>query len=150
MRADAHGHRAEVRRALTCGILSIARVPDRSVDTTDPGDDTLRRYRYQAGRAAMLGLATLDENSDIIEIFCEHYEDVLLRRRDGRFDGEQVKTRGDDLSPLKAGAAPIQTALQRFITLDTRFPGRFRRFVLSTNVGFWRERAKRQQSAAPH
>jgi hypothetical protein len=112
-------------------------VPDESVDPSDPGDDVLRRFRYQAGRAALLALLTLDETSGVTEVFCEQHEDVLLRRADGMFDAEQVKTRQDGAAPFKSGEEAVQRALKKFVTLDTKFPGRIRRFVLSTNVGFW-------------
>ena len=123
-------------------------MPDQTLDSGDPGDDVLRRFRYQAGRAALLALLTLDDTSGIVEVFCEQYEDVLLRRGDGLFDAEQVKTRQDGSSPFKSGDEPVQTALSNFVQLDAKFPGRIRRFVLSTNVGFWTERKNR--SNLPH
>jgi hypothetical protein len=82
-------------------------MPDETVDRSDPGDDVLRRFRYQAGRAALLALLTLDDTSGVVEVFCEHHEDVLLRRVDGRFDAEQVKTRADGTSPFKSGDEPF-------------------------------------------
>jgi hypothetical protein len=118
-------------------------MPDETVDRSDPGDDVLRRFRYQAGRAALLALLTLDDTSGVVEVFCEQHEDVLLRRVDGRFDAEQVKTRSDGGSPFKSGDEAVQTALKNFVGVDGKFPGRIRRFVLSTNIGFWTEEKNR-------
>lgn len=123
-------------------------MPDQTVDHSDPGDDVLRRFRYQAGRAALLALLTLEDASGVVEVFCEQHEDVLLRRADGQFDAEQVKTRLDGASPFKSGDDPVQKALKNFVGLDGKFPGRIRRFVLSTNVGFWT--VAKNRSNLPH
>jgi transcriptional antiterminator Rof (Rho-off) len=40
--------------------------------------------------------ALLDSTEDVIEVFCEHHEDVVLKRRDGTFSGLQIKTRQTD------------------------------------------------------
>ena len=66
-------------------------------------------------------------------MFCEHHEDVLLKHRDGSFTGHQVKTRGDDQPPWRAGDEPVRAACVRFAKLEAQFPGRFRRFFFLTN-----------------
>lgn len=65
--------------------------PDEVIDRTDPGDDMQRRLRYQATRAVMLSLSLLDDDAETEEIFCEHHEDLLIKKKGNRFIGEQVK-----------------------------------------------------------
>ncbi len=117
--------------------------PDRAIDTDDRGDDVQRRFRYQATYAAILSLALLDDDEkapDIIEVFCEHHEDILTKFGDDAFCGIQVKTRESGRTPFKANEPDIVAALTRFVTLDSEFRGRFRRFVLASSCGFWKER----------
>jgi hypothetical protein len=59
--------------------LSDKQSPIKVLSDTDRGDDVQRRFRYQAAIAASLSLALLDSDSDIIEIFCEQHEDILVR-----------------------------------------------------------------------
>lgn len=99
----------------------------------DPGDKTANRYRFQWTWAAVVCCMMLDETEDVEEVFCEHHEDVLLKHRDGSFTGHQVKTRGDDQPPWKAGDEQVRAACARFAKLEGEFPGRFRRFCFLTN-----------------
>jgi HEAT repeat protein len=115
--------------------------PLSELDTSDPGDDTQRRFRFQATVAAMNSLALLDEEGELVAIFCEHHEDILLVGRDGKVVAKQVKTRAEHLPALRLGGldTPVRSALVRFIKKDLEFPGQFDRFVLETNVGFMDE-----------
>ncbi|MEX2120221.1 MAG: dsDNA nuclease domain-containing protein [Pirellulales bacterium] len=122
--------------------------PDRVQSADDPGDDTQRRFRYQATQAALLALSILDDDAQIEEIFCEHHEDILLRQRCGTFIGYQVKTRQVGGEPLKAGDQEVVSAVRRFIVADQRFPSHFARYVLGSTTGFWRER--KNGSNLPH
>jgi hypothetical protein len=58
----------------------------------DPGDDMQRRLRYQASYGALLCLDLLADE-EIVEIFCEHHEDFLVKKSVGQYVGVQVKTR---------------------------------------------------------
>lgn len=111
--------------------------PDSVLSNSDAGADTQRRFRYQAAYAAILSLKLLNEESEFDEIFCEHHEDILIKLKDGTFEGIQVKTRKEGLEPFKASDPEIIEALKKFIKLEKEFPNRFSRFVLATNYGFW-------------
>jgi hypothetical protein len=111
--------------------------PDSVLSKTDVGDDTQRRFRYQATYAAILSLNLLREESEFEEIFCEHHEDILIKLKDGTFRGVQVKTRKEGLEPFKASDSEIRKALKKFIELEKEFLGHFSRFVLAANCGFW-------------
>lgn len=114
--------------------------PDRELDRTDPGDDTQRRFRYQATYAAIIALGLLHHDSELLEVFCEHHEDILARRKDGTFAGIQVKTRIEGRNPFKSHDSDVLHTVRRFVELFLDYPSHFSRFVLATNHGFWRER----------
>ena len=101
--------------------------------TDDPGDATADRFRYQWAWAAVMCCDVLDATRDVEEVFCEHHEDVLVKHRDGRYTGQQVKTRQDDQPPWKAADKAVVRSCSRFVALDTQFPGQFKRFLFLTN-----------------
>src|ERR1700730_2073241 len=122
--------------------------PDKVTCTTDPGDDTQRRFRYQAMQAAILSLAMLDDETEVEEVFCEHHEDILLKQRQGQFVGYQVKTRQEGAEPLKATDEEAVNSIRRFISLDARFGPYFSRYVLGSSCGFWKQ--EKNGSNLPH
>ncbi len=113
--------------------------PDEVLDKNDPGDDMQRRLRFQAARAVMLSLSILDDAAEVEEIFCEQYEDVLIKKRDGRFIGEQVKTKFDESGPHKAIDEEVTRSIQRFVSLEKQYGIHFEAYVLGSNAGFWDE-----------
>ena len=115
--------------------------PEKVLSAVDRGDDMQMRVRYQATYTALVGLGMLLDATEIEEIYCEHHEDVLVRKTNGRFLGYQVKTRLASLGPFKADDDPIKSALSRFVGLDRYFPGQFDGFVIASNVGFWQTTA---------
>ena len=114
--------------------------PDKTLSATDPGDDTQRRYRYQAVYAAIISLDLLDEESEFEEIFCEQHEDTLVKKKDGTFIGIQVKTRAPGRHLFKSNDEQIIKSLLRFVELSVEYPNHFSRFVLATNYAFWSEK----------
>jgi hypothetical protein len=111
--------------------------PDQTTAFGDPGDDTARRYRFQYTWAAIVCCMLLDDTQDIVEVFCEHHEDVLLKHRDGKFTGQQVKTRELNQPLWKAGEAQVKMTCARFVQLDMRFPGYFRAYRFLTCHPFY-------------
>ena len=118
--------------------------PANTLSRTDPGDDTQRRYRYQAAYAAIVSLDLLDEDSEFEEMFCEHHEDTLVRKKDGSFIGIQVKTRAPGREPFKSNDEQILNSLKRFVEQATEYPEQYSRFVLATNYAFWSEKKNSQ------
>lgn len=114
---------------------------------TDPGDDMQRRLRYQASYGASLCLDLLVDDHDASEVFCEHHEDFLVKMKDGRYVGVQVKTRLPGEGPFKTGDEPVKGALSRFVELDLQFPNQFFRFVLVANCDFY-DAAKHETNLA--
>lgn len=106
----------------------------------DPGDDTARRYRYQYEFTAVLLCSLIEENTNEVEIFCEHHEDVVVRDVAGKCCGVQIKTREQGLELWKATDEDLVSALAKFARKDHEFPGVFTRFRLITNHQFWTQR----------
>lgn len=75
----------------------------------------------------------LDDTEDVIEVFCEHHEDVLVKQSDGNFTGLQVKSRASDQVLWKANDAAVINSCCRFAKLEAMFPGNFRAFRFLTN-----------------
>ncbi len=102
----------------------------------EKGADTQRRFRYQATYAAIVSLQLLEPESGVVQVFCEHHEDVLVKLEEGIYIGIQVKTREPHLGPFRARNPEMIRTLQRFARLERDFPERFRTYVVGTNCGF--------------
>lgn len=109
--------------------------PSEALALNDPGDDVLRRFRYQITYAGILCLTMLDSD-DLEELFCEHHEDVLVKYYDQTYAGIQVKTKDINLPPFNIEDESIFKSIKRFILLEMQFPGKFRAFSIVSNHGF--------------
>lgn len=114
--------------------------PATNLDTGDPGDETLSRYKYQCSAAAINCVRLILDESDIVTVICENFEDIVIERLDGQFIGLQIKTRKLDLGPFTATEEVIIKSLRRFCESDKLFPGKFEKFDFSTNHGFWKKK----------
>ncbi|MEG4202831.1 dsDNA nuclease domain-containing protein [Microcoleus sp. Pol7_A1] len=114
-------------------------VTPENVLSNDPGDETQKRFRYQAVYAAIQSLSLL-EDSEICSIYCEHHEDILVKKQDKTFVGIQVKTRANGKEPFKANDEDIQKSIKRFYEHDCMFGNSFSRYVLAANCGFWHDK----------
>lgn len=108
------------------------------LDKADPGDEVIRRFRFQIGYAALKAITLSDPASTASCIYCEHHEDVLIALKSGQFIGTQVKTREVGLEPFKSTDPAIHGSLVRFCKEDVTYPGHFAGFVLVTNGAFFK------------
>ena len=113
------------------------RLPDTVLAEKDPGDETQKRFRYQAAVAAYFAVDLLTDTPDLKEVFCEHHEDILLKRSNDKYVGIQVKTRREGLSLFEADDEVIINSLLKFIKLDNDFPNCFEEFIIVTNYSFY-------------
>jgi hypothetical protein len=90
-------------------------------DIYDPGDATQRNFRYQHAVAVMLLLAARRGVRPYVAIWCEHYEDVLAERTDGRFDGYQVKTSRPENGAWRVTDEDFVKSIGRFADLVAAF-----------------------------
>ena len=116
--------------------------PDKLLNETNRGGDTQRRYRYQAAYAALVSLDLLNVESEFEEIFCEHYEDILVKRKDNTFIGIQVKTREVGRGSFTFNDPEVINSIGRFIKCEQNFPKFFKSYVLAASCGFWKKRKR--------
>lgn len=114
-------------------MIASPTAPESDPSAADPGDATAQRYQYQWACAATACCMLLDELEDVIEVFCEHHEDILLKHSDGLLTGQQIKTRDSAQPVWKTGDESIRESCVRFAKLEAAFSGRFRRFRFLTN-----------------
>ena len=67
--------------------------PTDSRDKSDPGDEVIRKFRYQHAYGVVLAITMVKQTRPYRAIWCEQHEDLLAERDDGTFDAVQVKTR---------------------------------------------------------
>lgn len=102
----------------------------------DGGDDVHRRFRYQAGIAALLTL-DLVVDSQLHAIWCEQADDILVEKT-GKFRVIQVKSRIASRDPLRPTSTEVLHALKRFVGHEAESGGEVEAYVLATNAGIWR------------
>ncbi len=107
--------------------------PDQVLASHDPGDETARRYRFQYTWAAIDCCMLLDETQDVVEVFCEHHEDILIKHRNNTFTGEQVKTRESNQPIWKASDPQVMGAFARFAQMEDQYPDHFCAYRFLTN-----------------
>lgn len=102
-------------------------------DNDDPGDDTQRRFRYQHGYGVILLTGMSSRKLPYQSLWCEHHDDFLAQNN-GTFDSYQVKTRTPELGAWELTTAGFVSAIAKFATLETRFPGRIAKFHFVSNA----------------
>ncbi|MFC3750098.1 dsDNA nuclease domain-containing protein [Paenibacillus sp. GCM10012306] len=102
----------------------------------DPGDETQKRFRYQHTFTVLISIQMFAGKIPYKELYCEHHEDILAVREDGKYDGLQIKTRQvtDGLFELRDAA--IKKSLLRFIKLESDFVNSFSNFMIISNCPF--------------
>ncbi len=114
----------------------MSALENNQVDTTlssDIGDETASRFRYQWVLSAIFCCSLLDQIEDVKEVFCEHHEDILLKHFNNLFTGIQVKTRASNQLLWKACDEDVVKSFARFVILDNQYPRQFQSFIFITN-----------------
>ena len=114
-------------------VAMIDRNPNQDINKKDSGDNTQKRYHYQNAYAALEAARLLDPNSLYSELYCELEEDILLKRKDGKFTGVQVKTK--DGPAFTIANKIIQDSLEKFIEHENNYPDKFAEYIIVTNCG---------------
>jgi hypothetical protein len=120
--------------------------PSKTLDK-DGGDDTQRRFHYQAAYAALEAARLMDEGLNYDSVYVEQIEDILIKLKTGKFIGIQVKSQKDENGWFTFNDKPIIGAIRRFIEHERRFQTKFKRYLLCTNCGF---RNVKSASSLPH
>lgn len=128
------------RRSRAAGIAPGA--PDLPLDpvalrnTSDPGDETGRNFRYQHAYGVVLLAAAKRGELPYVAIWCEHHEDFLAERRDGRFDGWQIKTSKPERGAWTLRSEELVGAIGRFVDLVCEFGDRIADLHFVSNTAY--------------
>lgn len=118
-------------------------------DLSDPGDDVLRRFRYQHAYGVILSVGMVTERIDCKALWCEQHEDFLLELSDGSFDACQVKTRKPELGEWEINDDAFCKSIERFVRLDLAYPNKIRFFYFVSNTQFSNSAAKDRAYLSP-
>jgi hypothetical protein len=95
--------------------------PSQVRDLNDPGDATSRNYRYQHAYGVIIMIAAKRRVRPYVAIWCEHHEDILAQKNDGKFDGYQIKTSRPEVGPWKLTDGELTKSIGRFVELVAEF-----------------------------
>lgn len=118
-------------------------------DSTDPGDDTQQRFRYQHAYGVILLVAATRGERPYKALWCEHHEDFLGEREDGLWDGFQIKTQRPENGDWHLQKDALRNSLKRFVILDQRFPGKINELHFVTNCEFMNSDAEENIAKSP-
>ena len=99
----------------------------------DPGDETERNYRYQHQYGVALLVAVRRGTFPYISLYCEHHEDFLGERPDGRFDGWQIKTSKPEGGAWTITSPALVKSIGRFVELLEAHPDEIGDFKFVSN-----------------
>lgn len=114
---------------LQSGPLDIA-------SENDPGDETLRNYRYQVAYGVILLINAASNRLPYVSIYAEHHEDFLCESNDNKVDGYQIKTRKPEEGEWALSDEPLKKSIKRFTVLHEKFEKHIGKFVFVSNVDY--------------
>lgn len=103
----------------------------------DTGDETQRNFRYQHAYGVILLIGAAANNLPYDAVYAEHHEDYLCERKDGKFDGIQVKTRKPEEGPWDLSDEPIRKSIKRFVKLHELFEDYLNEFKFVSNANYY-------------
>jgi len=118
-------------------------------DQTDPGDEVLRKYRYQHAYGVVLSIGLVTGRLEYIAIWCEQHEDFLAETNEGLFDAYQIKTRKSELGEWKLNDEALYKSIARFVKLNAAFPEKIRNYYFVSNTQFSDSAAKEKEYLSP-
>jgi len=110
--------------------------PDQTRNTTDPGDETQRNFRYQHSYGVILLIAARAGKKPYVAIWCEHHEDLLAERDDGRFDAYQIKTSRPEAGAWDMLEPDLMKSVGRFADLIQQFGDSIANVLFVSNTNF--------------
>jgi len=105
-------------------------------NTSDPGDETQRNFRYQHAYGVILLASAKRGLRAYVAIWCEHHEDLLAQRSDGCYDGYQIKTSRPENGTWRMLDEEIVKSIGRFIDLVREFGAKIGGLFFVTNTEF--------------
>ena len=123
--------------------------PIDSINLSDPGDEVLRKFRYQHAYGVILSVGMATGLLPCKALWCEQHEDFLTESADGFFDAYQIKTRKPELGEWEINDEAFRKSLFRFINLDLSYPDKIQSFKFVSNTNFSRTSSKDREYLSP-
>ena len=117
-------------------VAPDARSPATTADTSDPGDQTQRNFRYQHAYGAILLTAAATGQRQYKAIWCEHHDDFLAEITDNHFDAYQIKTRKPEIGKWQINHSQLKSSIKHFVMLKNTFGDNIKNFYFVTNSEF--------------
>lgn len=108
--------------------------PISAPNTTDPGDEVIRKFRYQFAYGAILAIRMVAGDEEMEAIWCEQHEDLLVALKNGHFAAYQIKTKRTENGAWKTNEEAFEKSIRRFIQLDKDFPSLIDSFHFVSNT----------------
>ena len=124
--------------------------PTDSRDLSDPGDEVLRKFRYQHAYGVVLSVGIATGQLDYTALWCEQHEDFLAETAAGLFDAYQIKTRKSELGEWQLNDEAFWKSIARFVKLDITYPNKIRSFKFVSNTQFSDSAARGREYMSPH
>jgi hypothetical protein len=112
------------------------RSPIDSRDPSDPGDEVIRKFRYQHAYGVILAILMVNQTRPYRAIWCEQHEDLLVERNDDLFEAFQVKTRKQETGAWQINNEAFLKSIGRFVELNAEYPDKIARFHFVSNAEF--------------
>jgi len=123
--------------------------PTDARDQTDPGDQVIRKFRYQHAYGVILSVVMITKERPYRAIWCEQHEDLLAERNDDKFDAFQVKTKKSETGTWNISDQAFVKSITRFIDLNIKFPEAIRRFYFVSNADYSNSDSKKSSHLSP-
>ncbi|MDB6118930.1 MAG: hypothetical protein JWO08_2711, partial [Verrucomicrobiaceae bacterium] len=123
--------------------------PVDTLDSSDPGDMVIKKFRYQFGYGVILLAGMVEGKLRHKAIWCEQYEDFLGEDSDGTFVAYQIKTRRSEIGEWDTNDEAFIKSVGRFIDLQKKFPGKISAFKFVSNTEYSTSSAKGSEMYSP-
>lgn len=118
------------------GTSKLSSSPFGVASENDPGDETLRNYRYQVSYGVILLINAASNRLPYKSIYAEHHEDFLCERNDSKVDCYQVKTRKPEEGEWDLSDEPLKRSIRRFTELHRKFEEHIEKFYFVSNASY--------------
>lgn len=118
-------------------------------DYSDPGDNVIRKFRYQHAYGVVLAILMMNKTRPYRAIWCEQHEDLLAERTDELFEAFQVKTRRSETGSWNVTDRAFVKSIKRFIDLDLKFPLKIKKFHFVSNTEYSNSDARKRVHLSP-
>ncbi|WP_165070853.1 dsDNA nuclease domain-containing protein [Paludisphaera rhizosphaerae] len=105
-------------------------------DASDPGDAVLQCFRYQLAYGVILLAMARRGLLPYVALWCEHHEDFLAHRDDGKFDAYQIKTSRPENGAWKMSDLEMVKSIGRFVDLVAEFGDRIGTLYFVSNTDY--------------